>query len=137
MAIITYNRCGLNARPMKRYPPFSDDKERGYTFRLRSSNSDGRSADLPDRAGYRHLLVRGFNKVRGEWSLMTLCYNFTRVLNILGFERFGACMVAKMFLVHEHALVAALHCIQLALKAFRAQIISWFAISRLGPDPAY
>jgi hypothetical protein len=40
------------------------------------------------RAGYRHFLVRGFNKVRGEWSLMALCYNFTRVLNILGFERF-------------------------------------------------
>jgi hypothetical protein len=42
------------------------------------------------RAGYRHFLVRGFNKVRGEWSLMALCYNFTRVLNILGLERFVA-----------------------------------------------
>jgi hypothetical protein len=30
--------------------------------------------------------------VRGEWSLMALCYNFTRVLNILGFEGFAACM---------------------------------------------
>ena len=46
------------------------------------------------RAGYRHFLVRGFDKVRGEWSLMALCYNFTRVLNILGFERFVA-YVAK------------------------------------------
>jgi transposase len=46
------------------------------------------------RAGYRHFLVRGFNKVRGEWSLMALCYNFTRALNILGIERFMAC-VAK------------------------------------------
>jgi hypothetical protein len=26
----------------------------------------------------------GFNEVRGEWSLMALCYNFTRVLNIVG-----------------------------------------------------
>ncbi len=49
---------------------------------------------LKCRAGYRHFLVRGFNKVRGEWSLMALCYNFTRVLNILGFERFLAA-VAK------------------------------------------
>jgi transposase len=89
------------------------------------------------RAGYRHFLVRGFDKVRGEWSLMALCYNFTRVLNILGFERFVACMVAKMLLVHEHARVAALHCIQLALKAFRAQIFSSFAISRNAPVPAY
>jgi hypothetical protein len=42
------------------------------------------------RAGYRHFLLRGLNKVCGEWSLMALCYNFTRVLKILGFERFLA-----------------------------------------------
>lgn len=42
---------------------------------------------LKCRAGYRHFLVRGFDKVRGEWSLMALCYNFTRLLSILGFDR--------------------------------------------------
>lgn len=47
------------------------------------------------RAGYRHFLLRGFDKVRGEWSLMALCYNFTRALNILGFERFAA-LIAKL-----------------------------------------
>ncbi|WP_314964027.1 hypothetical protein, partial [Bradyrhizobium cosmicum] len=26
------------------------------------------------------------DKVRGEWSLMALCYNFSRVLSILGFD---------------------------------------------------
>jgi transposase len=41
---------------------------------------------LKCRAGYRHFLVRGFNKVRGEWSLMALCYNFSRVLNIIGLD---------------------------------------------------
>lgn len=50
---------------------------------------------LKCRAGYRHFLVRGFNKVRGEWSLMALCYNFTRVLNILGFDRFVAYLAEK------------------------------------------
>src|SRR3984893_11014755 len=105
-------------------------------MRRRSAIVEHPFGTLKCRAGYRHFLVRGFNKVRGECSLMALCYNFTRVLNILGFERFVACMVAKMLLVHQHAPVAALHCIQLALKAFRAQIISWFAISRLGPVPA-
>jgi transposase len=45
---------------------------------------------LKCRAGYRHFLVRGFNKVRGEWSLMALCYNLTRVLNVLGFDRLVA-----------------------------------------------
>jgi transposase len=45
---------------------------------------------LKCRAGYRHFLLRGFTKVRGEWSLMALCYNFTRVLSILGLDRFLA-----------------------------------------------
>lgn len=40
--------------------------------------------------GWDHLLVRGFNKVKGEMSLMVLCYNFKRVLNILGAEHFRA-----------------------------------------------
>ncbi len=45
---------------------------------------------LKCRAGYRHFLLRGFDKVRGEWSLMALCYNFTRILNIVGFDGFVA-----------------------------------------------
>ena len=40
------------------------------------------------RAGWNHFLVRGLEKVRGEWSLMAMTYNFTRVLNILGMEVF-------------------------------------------------
>ena len=43
---------------------------------------------LKCRAGWNHFLVRGLNKVRGEWSLMALAYNFTRVLNILGLQAF-------------------------------------------------
>ncbi|MGV6852067.1 MAG: IS1182 family transposase [bacterium] len=42
---------------------------------------------LKDRAGWTyHFLVRGFKKVSGEWSIMMLGYNFTRVLNILGID---------------------------------------------------
>jgi transposase len=69
------------------------------------------------RAGYRHFLVRGFNKVRGEWSLMALCYNFTRVLNILGFEQFIA-RVAKVLALLLNALVDVLGGIQIVLKGF-------------------
>lgn len=61
---------------------------------------------LKCRAGYRHFLVRGFNKVRGEWSLMALCYNFTRVLNILGLEGFMA-RIAKALLSHSRPLAAS------------------------------
>ena len=88
------------------------------------------------RAGYRHFLVRGFNKVRGEWSLMALCYNFTRVLNILGFERFVAYMAAKTLAARKYVLAAALHCIQLVLAAFWTHIGSRLAVSRLVPTPA-
>jgi transposase len=51
---------------------------------------------LKCRAGYRHFLVRGFDRVRGEWSLMALCYNFARVLNILGLERFIARLAQRL-----------------------------------------
>ena len=46
---------------------------------------------LKCRAGWNHFLVRGLKKVRGEWSLMALAYNFTRVLNILGLQVFRDC----------------------------------------------
>jgi transposase len=102
-------------------------------MRRRSAIVEHPFGTLKCRAGYRHFLLRGFNKVRGEWSLMALCYNFTRVLNILGFERFVACMAAKMLLVREHSLVAALNRIQLVPRPFGLQIGSWFAISRSRP----
>jgi transposase len=86
------------------------------------------------RAGYRHFLVRGFNRVRGEWSLMALCYNFTRVLNILGFGHFTACM-AKAFRALSRALTAAPSCIQLLLKTFWTNMSASFSISRFSPSP--
>ena len=42
---------------------------------------------LKHRAGMHHFLMRGLEKCRGEFSLMTLAYNFTRVLNILGVDK--------------------------------------------------
>jgi transposase len=53
---------------------------------------------LKCRAGYRHFLVRGFDKVRGEWSLMALCYNFSRVLSILGLDNLMAYLASR----HPH-----------------------------------
>lgn len=38
--------------------------------------------------GWLHFLVRGKAKVGGEMSLLMLCYNFKRVLSILGIDRF-------------------------------------------------
>jgi hypothetical protein len=89
----------------------------GDLMRRRSGIVEHPFGTLKCRAGYRHFLVRGLDKVRGEWSLMALCYNFTRVLNILGFERFAARM-AKVFRSLSPALKAASSRIQLILEAF-------------------
>jgi transposase len=105
-------------------------------MRRRSAIVEHPFGTLKCRAGYQHFLVRGFDRVRGEWSLMALCYNFTRVLNILGFDRFMAYLAEMILLSRQNALVAALRCIHLALKPFRARIISWFAISRFRAVPA-
>lgn len=56
-------------------------------MRRRKALAEHPFGTLKCRAGYRHFLVRGFNKVRGEWSLMAFCYNFTRLLSILGFDQ--------------------------------------------------
>ena len=43
---------------------------------------------LKRRAGHSHFHLRGKEKVSGEWSLMVLCYNFTRAISVLGFNKF-------------------------------------------------
>jgi len=98
-------------------------------MRRRSAIVEHPFGTLKCRAGYRHFLVRGFNKVRGEWSLMALCYNFTRVLNIMGFERFVAC-VAKVLLSRLRASGAATARLQIALQRFLVHITPWFALRR-------
>src|SRR5262245_19070430 len=65
-------------------------------MRRRSALAEHPFGTLKCRAGYRHFLVRGFDKVRGEWSLMALCYNFTRVLNTIGFDGFTAYLARRM-----------------------------------------
>lgn len=42
---------------------------------------------LKHRAGMHHFLMRGLKKCQGEFSLMVMCYNFTRAINLLGVER--------------------------------------------------
>jgi len=94
-------------------------------MRRRSAIVEHPFGTIKCRAGYRHFLVRGFNKVRGEWSLMALCYNFTRVLNILGFERFMAHMAAIILAVAPIGVpTAILNCLSLILAAFWTKILS-------------
>jgi transposase len=70
-------------------------KDAAAKMRRRAELAEHPFGTLKCRAGYRHFLVRGFDKVRGEWSLMALCYNFSRVLNIVGLERLIAYFVER------------------------------------------
>lgn len=88
-------------------------------MRRRSAIVEHPFGTLKCRAGYQHFLVRGFDKVRGEWSLMALCYNFTRALNILGLENFMA-RVAKAFLSPSRAFTALIDPIRTVLSAIWA-----------------
>ena len=53
-------------------------------MRQRSALVEHPFGTLKRRAGWDHFLMRGLEKSQGEFSLMVLGYNFTRVLNILG-----------------------------------------------------
>ena len=89
-------------------------------MRRRSAIVEHPFGTIKCRAGYRHFLVRGFNKVRGEWSLMSLCYNLTRVLNILGFEAFVRA-VNKPILLLQNVPTVVMAALLNATKPLRAQ----------------
>jgi transposase len=96
-------------------------------MRRRSGIVEHPFGTLKCRAGYRHFLVRGFNKVRGEWSLMALCYNFTRVFNILGLNGFVTA-VAKALLSRQNVVAALTNVLLGAMEPLRAQIVSTFRL---------
>jgi transposase len=107
----------------------------GELMRRRSAIVEHPFGTLKCRAGYQHFLVRGFNKVRGEWSLMALCYNFTRVLNILGFDRFIAHIAEKAREACKTGVASALRSILFVLQTFWANIALWFAVVTLRTTP--
>lgn len=59
-------------------------KENPQAMRQRGALVEHPFGTLKHRAGINHFLMRGLKKCRGEFSLMVLTYNLTRVLNILG-----------------------------------------------------
>jgi transposase len=105
-------------------------------MRRRSAIVEHPFGTLKCRAGYQHFLVRGFDKVRGEWSLMALCYNFTRVLNIIGLDRFVALMAEKARLACKNHLVSVSRSIPSALQTFRTNTALWLAAVTLRITPA-
>lgn len=71
---------------LERHRARMQTQEAEKIVRRRKALAEHPFGTLKCRAGYRHFLVRGFHKVRGEWGLMMLSYNFTRVLNLIGIK---------------------------------------------------
>lgn len=90
-------------------------KDAAAQMRCRAELAEHPFGTLKCRAGYRHFLVRGFDKVRGEWSLMALCYNFSRVLSILGVEGLIAYLVRR---AAEPAILLVLSAITMAYRSY-------------------
>ena len=57
-------------------------------MRQRGSLVEHPFGTLKHRAGMHHFLMRSLERCRGEFSLMVLAYNFTRVLNSIDLDTF-------------------------------------------------
>jgi transposase len=55
-------------------------------FKLRKALAEHPFGTIKRSMGYTHFLMKGLEKVRTEWSLITLAYNLKRVLNLVSFE---------------------------------------------------
>ena len=104
-------------------------------MRRRSALAEHPFGILKCRAGYRHFLVRGLNTVRGEWSLMALCYNFTRVLNLVGVKELIAYFVRRAEASSFFGLGGALKVAMGRTRTLLAHF--WAAITQNQPPAAF
>ena len=56
-------------------------------FKLRKQLAEHPFGTIKRAMGYTHFTLKGLEKVRTEWSLITLAYNLKRVLNLVSFEK--------------------------------------------------
>jgi len=62
-------------------------KQHPEKFKLRKQLAEHPFGTIKRAFGYDHFLLKGLAKVRTEWSLITLAYNFKRVLNLVSFQK--------------------------------------------------
>jgi Transposase DDE domain len=110
-------------------------KDADAQMRRRSALAEHPFGTLKCRAGYRHFLVRGLNTVRGEWSLMALCYNFSRVFNLVGLKELIAYFVKRA----ETSSFFGLSCVlKVAMGRTRTLLAHfWAAIIQNQPPAAF
>ena len=71
---------------VERHQARMKSEEAQGAMRKRAAMVEHPFGTLKHRAGMNHFLMRGLEKCRGEFSLMVLGYNFSRVINILGVD---------------------------------------------------
>lgn len=59
-------------------------------FKLRKTLAEHPFGTIKRWMGYTHFTLKGLEKVRTEWSLITLAYNLKRVLNLVSFQKLMA-----------------------------------------------
>jgi len=62
-------------------------KENPQYYKQRQAIVEHPFGTIKRHFGYTHTLLKGLQKVNGEFSLIMFCYNFLRTKNILGFEK--------------------------------------------------
>jgi transposase len=62
-------------------------KRQPEKFRLRKQLAEHPFGTIKRWMGYTHFTLKGLDKVRTEWSLITLVYNLKRVLNLVSFKK--------------------------------------------------
>lgn len=60
--------------------------ERKDEYRRRQAIVEHPFGTIKRQWGYDHTLLKGLQKVKGEFALIMICYNLRRVISILGFE---------------------------------------------------
>lgn len=73
------------------------EKDGAEKMRQRAALCEHPFGTLKRWCGWTHFLLRGLEKVRAEFALLMLAYNFRRVLTILGLEWFRTyCLNRRM-----------------------------------------
>ena len=62
-------------------------------FKLRKALAEHPFGTIKRWMGYTHFILKGLEKVRCEWSLITLAYNLKRVLNLVSFQNLMAAVL--------------------------------------------
>jgi hypothetical protein len=71
-------------------------KAQPWKFKLRKQLAEHPFGTIKRFFGYTHFLMKGLEKARTEWSLITLAYNLKRVLNLVSFEQLMAAVGVKV-----------------------------------------